>query len=175
MKRAVFPLLAAAAGCTHNRTPVDIQQVIGKQVTVVTLDRNTATAYGDHVAAGIVFRDPSGRVIPNEHIDHVIKVSHRRGALEGLGLGLAIGAGFGAVLGLASGDDQCERECYIAFTAGEKAVVGAIVFGTLGSGIGLIVGAIRGSRSVYSFGRGHELHITPSGPPGSVVGATLAF
>ncbi len=58
-------------------------------------------------------------------------------ARMGAGIGLLIGAFSGALIGLASGDDPSG---FLSFTAGEKAALGAFVFGGLGGVIGLIAG-----------------------------------
>jgi hypothetical protein len=59
------------------------------------------------------------------------------------------------------------------FTAGEKAIMGGIVIGTIGGLVGLVVGAASGSKYVYSYGE--QVRITPTGPPGSMGGATITF
>lgn len=62
-----------------------------------------------------------------------------RGAWRGFVRGAAIGAVFGAAAGLADGDDD---PGFLAFSAGEKAVLGAVVGGGFGGTVGLTVGAI---------------------------------
>ena len=81
----------------------------------------------------------------------------------------------GAALGYADGDDVCENEghCILTFSAVDKATIGAVVFGVIGGGIGGAIGLIRGSRYIYSYGE--QIRVTPSGPPGSVMGATITF
>jgi len=61
---------------------------------------------------------------------------------SGLGVGLAIGAGSGALIGLAAGDD---RAGWFRFTAGEKATVLGIAFGVIGGVLGGIGGALEGA------------------------------
>ena len=70
---------------------------------------------------------------------------------KGLGLGLIIGGGSGAVLGLASGDD---KPGFLSMTAGEKAAAGGLGLGILGALAGGILGAIKGiDESVVLEGR----------------------
>lgn len=64
--------------------------------------------------------------------------SRGRGALRGLGIGFAAGAVGGALLGLADGDDSGG---IINFTAEEKALMGATVFGVTGGLLGAAIGA----------------------------------
>ncbi len=70
----------------------------------------------------------------------VIKIVKKSKVLQGLGFGLLIGAGSGALLGLASGGDPSAE---LGRTAGTAALVGGIVFGT----IGLLVGGTLGFAS----------------------------
>ncbi len=56
--------------------------------------------------------------------------------LRGGAIGLLVGAGVGAVIGLASGDDT---PCWIACTASEKATIGAVMFGAVGAVIGYAI------------------------------------
>ncbi len=56
--------------------------------------------------------------------------------LRGGAIGLLVGAGVGAVIGLASGDDT---PCWIACTASEKAAIGALGLGIVGAVIGYAI------------------------------------
>lgn len=83
-----------------------------------------------------------------------ITIAKKSGFFKGLGLGLVIGGGSGALLGLASGDD---KSGWFSMTAGEKAAVGGLGFGILGALAGGIVGAIKGvDESVVLEGRTPE-------------------
>ncbi len=62
--------------------------------------------------------------------------------LRGGAIGLLVGAGVGAVIGLASGDSGDDLPCSIVFggcTAWEKAAIGAVVFGVVGAVIGYAI------------------------------------
>lgn len=61
-------------------------------------------------------------------------------SLQGLGLGLLIGAGSGALVGFLSGDDYG----WLAYTAETKAIFSAIVYGSLGGIIGALIGGAAG-------------------------------
>lgn len=69
-----------------------------------------------------------------------VSIDRHRQALKGLGMGMLAGAGAGAFIGLASGDDP--PGTFLAFTAGEKAMVLGIFFGATGGVAGLIAGAL---------------------------------
>ncbi len=58
--------------------------------------------------------------------------------LRGGAIGLLVGAGVGAVIGLASGDDPSGASCFLICTASEKAAIGAVIFG----GVGAIIGSV---------------------------------
>jgi hypothetical protein len=72
----------------------------------------------------------------------IIRGQSRVGA--GMGKGFLIGAGTGALLGLASGNDQ--RGFPIAFSAGAKALIGGVMLGA----VGFIVGTVSGIASSTS-------------------------
>jgi len=79
----------------------------------------------------------------------VKKGSPGKGFLTGLGIGLASGA----LIGLASGDDN--GNCFICFTAGEKALIDGVFLGATGGITGAIIGLkekkfkINGQRSKF--------------------------
>jgi hypothetical protein len=64
---------------------------------------------------------------------------------RGLVMGGAIGAGLGAALGFAAGSDD---PGLFALTAGDKATIGAVVFGLAGAGLGGLLGA-RSTRETW--------------------------
>ena len=59
--------------------------------------------------------------------------------LRGGAIGLRVGAGVGAVIGLASGDDPSGASCFLICTASEKAAIGAVIFGGVGAIIGYAI------------------------------------
>lgn len=61
-------------------------------------------------------------------------------------IGFAAGAATGALLGFASGDDTCTGWCFFAYSAEEKAFLGALLLGSAGA----VLGAITGSGSVWA-------------------------
>ena len=74
--------------------------------------------------------------IRNQDIETVI-IEGESKVLQGMGLGVLIGGGIGALIGLASGDDT---QGFIRFSAGEHAAIGAVLFG----GVGFVIGTIAG-------------------------------
>jgi hypothetical protein len=70
-----------------------------------------------------------------------ITITKKSSVFKGIGLGLVIGGGSGALLGFASGDDDSG---WFRLSAGEKAAVGGLCFGAVGLLTGGIVGAIKG-------------------------------
>ena len=57
--------------------------------------------------------------------------------LRGGAIGLLVGAGVGAVIGFASGDDPSGT--FLGATASEKAAIGAVLFGVVGAVIGYAI------------------------------------
>ena len=90
-------------------------------------------------------------VVKNQNIRRVIIKGESR-VLEGMVLGLLIGAGTGVMIGVAAGDDEpCPNHSSggplepgsgwcLSFTAGEKALAAGIVLGAVGLGVGAKVG-----------------------------------
>ena len=74
-----------------------------------------------------------------------ISAGERRNTLKGLGLGVLIGAGTGAILGFASGDDKCGENTCLFGDAEFKAGALGIVLGVAGGVIGTITGALKKS------------------------------
>jgi len=169
-------LFVVAVGCTHERTITEAHEVAGETVEVAGQYGQAVTAVAVATPGGITFYDKrTGGLVPMHEISKVTDVSHGRGAVEGLGIGGGVGVLTGAVIGLASGDDACEpgQDCVFAFSAGEKAVLGGVVLGAIGGGLGLIVGAMKGSATIYT--RSSQPAVRLIGPPGSVGGVTFAF
>ena len=81
-------------------------------------------------------------------------VSHLQGAIEGVGLGLLVGATGGAVLGYLAGDDpECGQDdpgCS-SITADNKARLGALGGSVLFGMSGLVLGALVGSHHRYEY------------------------
>lgn len=69
-----------------------------------------------------------------------VSIQGRRKVFKSLGVGLLVGAGSGAMIGLMSGDD---KGTFLAFTAEEKALMGGAALGLVGGVVGLIVGLTR--------------------------------
>jgi hypothetical protein len=83
-----------------------------------------------------------------------ITITKKSRFFKGIGLGLVIGGGSGALLGFASGDDDSG---WFRWTAEEKAVMGGLGLGVVGLLTGGIVGAIKGiDESVVLEGRTPE-------------------
>jgi hypothetical protein len=88
------------------------------------------------------------------HEIRTIQILKKSKFFEGLGYGLLIGGGSGALLGLLSGNDQGG---FFRFSAGEKALMGGIGFAILGAPIGGVLGAIAGIDETISLeGRSPE-------------------
>jgi hypothetical protein len=82
-----------------------------------------------------------------EHSEWMIYDQYRQftrrkktGFWKGVATGALIGVGTGALIGLISGDDP--KDQWFSMTAGEKALAGAIIFGSAGAVIGGVIAAI---------------------------------
>lgn len=97
--------------------------------------------------------------------------SRGSGALKGLAIGGGAGIIAGAVVGYASGDDECDPGswCIMTMTAGQKAGVGAVVLGSVGGAVGAAFGAVSPGRRW----EGLRLPLTLDGGAGPVGGFRL--
>ena len=176
MMRAAL-LFLAAAGCTHHKNITEAHELAGDEVVLEGQYGHQVTAVGVRSPAGITFYDrANGGMVPHHEIVKIKDVSHGRGALEGIGIGGGIGILIGAGAGLASGDDECGDEshgCFLEFSAGEKAVIFGILLGGVGGVIGLVVGAAKGSTTIYEHSSGTSVRV--GGPAGSTAGITMTF
>ena len=90
-----------------------------------------------------------GRIFKATSIQNVL--FEREGHFgAGLGYGLLIGVGTGALIGLASGDN--EEGGFFRFNAGEKALIGGVVLGVPATIIGGIAGALQGIDDDFAVG-----------------------
>lgn len=180
MRIAPLVCLVAVAGCTHQRRLTHVGELANMDELEVTgNDGRTDDVEGFAERGGeYALRTEGGGIIQYADIKQVVEIRRGRGALEGFGIGALIGGGTGIILGLASGDDTCENEghCWFTLSAEGKAILGGIFLGGTAGLLGLVVGAMRGSRFVYSTDGGQSSpRFVPHGPPGSQVGATFRF
>jgi hypothetical protein len=177
MRTPILASLAVVTSCTHTQAIGDGRDLVGSRVIVEVTPGVEVDGVVVQGATGVQIEASNGTHSLWE-VNKVTEVKALRGALEGLGIGSLIGLVGGAVIGFADGDDECDpnQECFLAFTAGEKAAITGVVFGGFGALIGLVAGALRGSRDVYEInGASPTPRFVPSGPPGSVGGATIRF
>jgi hypothetical protein len=178
MKSAL--VVVALAGCTHHRNINEAHELVGDEVVLEGQYGAQVTAVGVASAGGITFIDKAnGGMVPPNEIVRIKETSHGLGAVQGLGIGIGIGAGLGIVMGFASGDDECNDEsgeggCWFSFSAGEKATILGVVFGGAGGLLGLIVGAMKGSTTIYEQ-PGSNVSVRVGGPAGSTAGVTMTF
>ncbi len=164
----------ASSACTRQHHFATLKA--GTSVTVETVDGADVEATVLPHTTDVVLADDGGRIIPIQHIARVVDVRRGRGALDGALIAGLSGAAIGAVLGFSAGDDNCESDhCLLSFSATDKAYLAGFMLGSLGAASGLIIGALIGSRDVYTFGDEREVRFIPSGPQGSVAGATIQF
>ena len=176
--RVALVVVTLAAGCTQHRHIVEAHEVATDEVVVERRGGQQSTAVGVRTAGGITFYDKaSGGTIPSAEVVKVIEVSHGRGALQGLPIGIAIGTAVGAIAGYASGDDDCssrDSDCFFILSAKEKAFFGGLLLGAAGGLVGLVVGGIKGSTTIYEL-PGANVSVRVGGPAGSTAGLTIAF
>ncbi len=148
MRVAALLLIAA---CTHHAPVAEVGEVRG-DVTVETTDHREIDAVASAGADGsLALRTIDNRPIDLGYVKELRDEHTLRGALEGGGIGAGIGILGGAILGYAGGDDpECDH-CYFATSAKGKAMIGAVVFGVIGGLIGLAVGTVHGSTTIYEF------------------------
>ena len=172
--RAWLVVLLVGGACTHHRPVTQVSALAGKDVTVETTNGARVSVTAEQTPAGLSFRTGTGYVAP-QVVARVVERRRGRGALEGFGIGLGLGFVTGAIAGYAKGDDDdCGgQEHCVVWTAKTKAFTFGMTLGILGGGFGFVIGLLRGSHFVYSYG--DQVRVTPIGPPGSVGGVTINF
>ena len=101
--------------------------------TVVTLDADTLKLRSKKQA--VLLAIPVSGVAKLD-----VNTGRKRNFLKGAAIGAVSVGSLGAVIGLGSGDD--DPDDFLAFTAGEKAMINAIYLGGLGLVMGTLIGAI---------------------------------
>ncbi|MGE0399401.1 MAG: hypothetical protein AB7T06_21995 [Kofleriaceae bacterium] len=175
MRIQLIACAMAATACTHTRTLNQVNDLSGgEEVTVELQGYGELDAITVPTTRGMAFRaNDGGDFLDPNQITSVEQVRHGRGALEGLLLGGGITGVSMAMLGYASGDDECTGFCLFTMSAEDKAVFGLVLGGITGGLLGVVIGGIRGSHYVYE--NRESIKITPSGPPGSAAGLTVTF
>jgi hypothetical protein len=174
----LLALMTTFACTSHHRVSAVPKQLLGKKVTVHLRDGSTTQAYAKPTATGVVWRPAhGGRDIAHESVASAVQLNHAVGFIQGLGLGILTGAATGIVMGLASGDDPpCDDDfCIFEFTAGDKALLLGMIFGTGGGILGPIIGGIRGSRDHYDFTRTGSLQLSAYPIPGGGGATSLSW
>lgn len=178
MRGHAIAALVLLAGCTQRERVAHPRDLHGKRVHI---------GAGVEQIAGTVVVGPQGDVtlatdrgpVPLDGTSKATEIRPVLGGVQGFGIGFLLGGIPGAALGYAGGDDECDENghslCLFTFTAREKAVLGGMFWGLLGGAAGLLVGAIRGQRTVYEFDDAPAPRFVPSGPPGSAAGVTIVF
>jgi hypothetical protein len=133
----------------------------GKTALVKLTSGEEFSARSLHVAPDIItWTDPAtgkGRSAPTAQVVSIEFRNRLRGTLEGLGLGLLVGAGSGGVIGWASYEEPSPDEwCFVACTPSESALLGAVFLGAGGIVFGGLAGWERGGRTRYVNLAAHE-------------------
>lgn len=110
-----------------------------------------------------------------------IRDGERRSTLKGFAVGALAGAGVGAIIGLASGDQQCSSQyqaagydCASLKTAPEIAVTAGIFFGVLGGSAGAAAGFLRTSDNWVAVGA-NRVAVSPIIGGDGHLGVSLRF
>jgi hypothetical protein len=158
------------AGCTHvhpadpTAAGTDLDHVNAKLadrvVRVRLLDGTELLAHDVSLSADSVSMRPQmipeadwwlgpRRALPASEVGSLEVTRRGRGALDGALLGLGIGCASGAAIGVS----LFPRGPILFTTAGQVATLGGVLFGVLGTGLGLLVGGSVGSTDVYDLTR----------------------
>lgn len=99
--------------------------------------------------------------------------SRRSSAMKGFAIGGLAGVVGGGVSGFASGDDECRPSswCLFVWSAEEKAVMGAVIAGSLGALVGAAIGGVSPGRRWESL----RLPLTVHGGTGAMGGFRFGF
>lgn len=87
-------------------------------------------------------------VVPTAQVRAITIRKHSRGAVDGLGIGTAVGLGLGFLMGVALYDDPG----FYDYTRAESGLLAGGALGLLGGTLGTFFGLVGGHRTVYRFG-----------------------
>jgi hypothetical protein len=164
MRIAVFccAISVATLGCSHKHylDPSNVDELLALNERASQDVCGVRTVEGDLVKARDLKLSAdstrwvaagTGEVvqIPTNEIDYISFVDRGAGAVDGAGVGFAIGALFGGLLGFISGNDEASNTEYGDYRRSEGAFLGALVFGIPSAVVGAIVGTAGGSRDFY--------------------------
>lgn len=144
---------------------------VGDRTVTVAFDGHSRPVEFDKASVAALERSLGGR-------------SRGKGAGRGAGIGLLAGAASGILVGLVSGDDPCDRDqflgCFLAFSAGEKAVMYGIALGSVGTIGGAVAGAARSGerweRGATVFANDRVgVHLVPAGRRGAGIRVAVGF
>lgn len=151
-------------GCTHSRmvSRIDLAKELERTNNpntgeITKLNSNKFRAKHIFVVRDSVFwLNPGMEVLGSRHISGHISnireislISYGKGVAEGFVTGAAIGFAGGFFIGYADGDDPPSNEPFgdfLRFSAGEKGLILGVALGGLGAIVGIVTGAISGSR-----------------------------
>lgn len=155
---------AISSGCTHSRmvSRIDLAEELERTnkpntSEITKLNGNKFRAKHIFVERDSVFwLNPGMEVLGSRHISGHISnireislISYGKGVVEGFVTGAAIGFAGGFFIGYADGDDPPSNEPFgdfLRFSAGEKGLILGVALGGIGAIVGIVTGAISGSR-----------------------------
>jgi hypothetical protein len=151
----------------------------GKRVQIRSTDGRTRAVRAEATPTGLAWRDVQGRLVRSSDVVEVSWVSHGRGAIDGLLVGLSGGIATGMVAGLVVSDSAVanimETDCVRCLTTGDKVIVLGAFGGVIGAVAGLVVGAGGGTRFTYKLRAEDKPRVHLVGPSGSVAGLSWIF
>jgi hypothetical protein len=157
--RALLVIIVALLACAHTTAvdPANIDQCRDLREKTAHREATVALRSGMELEARCLFLRPDSTSWLDPHTHELktvatadvveVQMVHRgKGTLEGLGIGLLTGTLTGAVIGFADGDDP---PGWFSMTAGQKAAMGGVAFGSLGGLAGTVAGAMNGHREEF--------------------------
>ena len=122
-----------------------VGRIAGLDVDSITMERDSARM----------------RIARSDVLQMQVNIGARRRWATGWGIGLLGGAAVGGVAGFSSGDDKDGG--WFSLTANEKAAIGAVALGILGSTAGAVIGLMAPDQWVGAsgVGDGGRIAITP--------------
>ena len=154
LKLLLFSVLILS-GCSHTYLLPQNPETYQAEVETFSAKKNAHVVLKSHqtiIARNLKFIPPNLRLHNHEtgsdttaaiaDISKIYFVYHGAGALGGFFKGLILGGAAGGLIGYISGKDS-----YLG--PGVSAFGGAIYFGAIGTGLGILTGMIHGERLIY--------------------------
>jgi hypothetical protein len=118
---------------------VDLRDGTRIRATMLDISADSVTVISSAAKTGL-------RTLPLAEVDRIRRTRHRKGAVQGLGIGAIVGTAAGGILGAIGYEGEDD---FLFDSRAEAMLGGALIINLVTSPIGLSIGLARGHRETY--------------------------